>query len=170
MTASFGERLSALIVAAHLNTRHPAIFVDSRQFVVTDDQFTQAAVVFAKTNRATRTYFAKLFRRHSGRLIPIVTGFIAATPDGRTTTIGRNGSDYSAAIVGAGVGVSSIEIWTDVDGVLSADPKAVPAAFPLPQSAMKRRWSFPISAPRCCTPPRLRRRSRSEFRFSSRTR
>ncbi len=133
MTASFGERLSALIVAAHLNRRHPAIFVDSRQFVVTDDQFTQAAVAFAKTNRATRTYFAKLFRRHSGRVIPIVTGFIAATPDGRTTTIGRNGSDYSAAIVGAAVGVSSIEIWTDVDGVLSADPKAVPAAFPLPQ-------------------------------------
>jgi bifunctional aspartokinase / homoserine dehydrogenase 1 len=133
MAASFGERLSALIVAAHLNKRHPAIFVDSRQFVVTDDQFTQAAVAFAKTNRATRAYLARLFRRHSGRVIPIVTGFIAATPDGRTTTIGRNGSDYSAAIVGAAVGVSSIEIWTDVDGVLSADPKAVPAAFPLPQ-------------------------------------
>ena len=133
MAASFGERLSALIVAAYLNKRHPATFVDSRQFVVTDDQFTQATVAFAKTNRATRAYFARLFRRRSGRVIPIVTGFIGATEDGRTTTIGRNGSDYSAAIVGAAVGVSSIEIWTDVDGVLSADPRAVPAAFVLPQ-------------------------------------
>ena len=62
-----------------------------------------------------------------------MTGFIGATEDGRTTTIGRNGSDYSAAIVGAALGVSAIEIWTDVDGVLSADPRAVPAAFPLPQ-------------------------------------
>ncbi len=132
MTASFGERLSALIVAAYLDERHPAVFVDARHFVVTDDQFTQAAVSFAKTNRATRAFFARLSRGRSGRAIPIVTGFIAATQDGRTTTIGRNGSDYSAAIVGAAVGASAIEIWTDVDGVLSADPKAVPSAFPLP--------------------------------------
>ncbi len=61
-----------------------------------------------------------------------MTGFIGATEDGRTTTIGRNGSDYSAAIVGAALGASVIEIWTDVDGVLSADPRAVAAAFPLP--------------------------------------
>ena len=64
---------------------------------------------------------------------PIVTGFIGATADGQTTTIGRNGSDYSAAIVGAALGASVIEIWTDVDGVLSADPRIVPAAFVLPQ-------------------------------------
>src|SRR5205814_6807744 len=64
--------------------------------------------------------------------IPVVTGFIGATDDGQTTTIGRNGSDYSASIVGAAVGASSVEIWTDVDGVLSADPRIVPAAFVLP--------------------------------------
>src|SRR5205823_12384822 len=80
----------------------------------------------------TRRYFAQLARRRPARLIPVVTGFIGATADGRTTTIGRNGSDYTAAIVGAAVGASVIEIWTDVDGVLSADPKAVPAAFVLP--------------------------------------
>jgi aspartokinase/homoserine dehydrogenase 1 len=62
----------------------------------------------------------------------VVTGFIGSTEDGRTTTIGRNGSDYSAAIVGAALGASAIEIWTDVDGVLSADPKLVAAAFALP--------------------------------------
>jgi aspartokinase/homoserine dehydrogenase 1 len=131
MTASFGERLSALIIAAHLSHFHPATFVDSRQLVITDDQFTHATVQFARTNRAIRAYFARL-RRRGRRTIPVVTGFIGATRDGRTTTIGRNGSDYSAAIVGAALGVSAVEIWTDVDGILSADPRLVPSAFALP--------------------------------------
>src|SRR4029077_20853548 len=65
--------------------------------------------------------------------IPIVTGFIGATDDGQTTTIGRNGSDYRASIVGAAVSADTIEIWTDVDGVLSADPRIVPSAFVLPE-------------------------------------
>jgi bifunctional aspartokinase / homoserine dehydrogenase 1 len=131
--ASFGERLSAIIVAAHLSQSRPAVAVDSRQLVSTDDQFTHAAVNFGRTNRAIRARFAAFLRRPSGARapIPIVTGFIGSTADGRTTTIGRNGSDYSAAIVGAALGASVIEIWTDVDGVLSADPKAVGAAFPL---------------------------------------
>jgi len=132
MTASFGERLSALIVAAYLGRTHTAAFVDARDFLVTDDQFTHANVQFPATNRRTRAYFASLFRRSKGA-VPIVTGFIGATSDGQTTTIGRNGSDYSASIVGAAVGASAIEIWTDVDGVLSADPRVVPAAFVLPQ-------------------------------------
>jgi len=131
MTAGFGERLSALIVAAYLNQTSPATSVDARQFVITEDQFTQATVMFRKTNRATRAYFVRLLRRPSGRVIPVVTGFIGSTEDGRTTTIGRNGSDYSAAILGAALGASAIEIWTDVDGVLSADPRLVPAAFAL---------------------------------------
>jgi aspartokinase/homoserine dehydrogenase 1 len=132
MTASFGERLSATIVAAYVDQTVRSVFVDSRDIVVTDDQFTHAAVLFRKTNRRTRAYFNTLFRR-SPRIVPIVTGFIGATDDGQTTTIGRNGSDYSAAIVGAAVGASLIEIWTDVDGVLSADPRIVPSAFVLPQ-------------------------------------
>jgi aspartokinase/homoserine dehydrogenase 1 len=151
MAASFGERLSALIIAGHLAQTRPAVFVDSRQFVITDDQFTHAVVNFARTNRAIRAYFSQLngrstgvtrrgdgrpaarrARRRANTPVPVVTGFIGATEDGRTTTIGRNGSDYSAAIVGAALDASSIEIWTDVDGVLSADPKAVAAAFPLP--------------------------------------
>ena len=132
MTASFGERLSAVVVAAYLAKTRPAAFVDARDLIVTDNQFTHASVIFRKTNRRTRAYFASLFRRAHG-IVPIVTGFIGATEDGQTTTIGRNGSDYSAAIVGAAVGASVIEIWTDVDGVLSADPRVVPAAFVLPQ-------------------------------------
>jgi aspartokinase/homoserine dehydrogenase 1 len=131
MTASFGERLSALIVAAHLDRRHPAVFVDARTFVRTDDQFTNAAVDFMPTNRLARRELGALLRkRHLP--VPVVTGFIGATIDGQTTTIGRNGSDYSASIVGAAVNADAIEIWTDVDGVLSADPKLVPSAFVLP--------------------------------------
>jgi aspartokinase/homoserine dehydrogenase 1 len=132
MTASFGERLSSVIVAASLARTHPAVAVDARNLIVTDDQFTQANVLFRTTNRRTRAHIARLFRQ-SPRVVPIVTGFVGATEDGQTTTIGRNGSDYSAAIIGAAIDASVIEIWTDVDGVLSADPRVVPAAFVLPQ-------------------------------------
>src|SRR5438477_1312601 len=133
LVASFGERLCALIVAAHLARFHPARFVDARQFVVTDEQFTKANVIFGKTNRVARRYFAQLFRSSRRPPIPIVTGFIGSTIDGQTTTIGRNGSDYTASILGAALGASIIEIWTDVDGVLSADPKVVASAFVLPR-------------------------------------
>ena len=133
LVASFGERLSALIISAHLNRSHPARFADARQFIVTDDQFMSANVIFGKTNRMARRYFAELFRSNRPRPIPVVTGFIGSTSDGQTTTIGRNGSDYTAAILGAALGAEIIEIWTDVDGVLSADPNVVASAFVLPR-------------------------------------
>jgi aspartokinase/homoserine dehydrogenase 1 len=133
LTASFGERLSALIIASYIQQSQPSCFVDSRTLVKTDDQFTRASIQFDKTNRAIQSHFKKLFEQSSKRLIPVVTGFIGSTDDGLTTTIGRNGSDYSAAIFGAALDVSLIEIWTDVDGILSADPRSVPAAFVVPQ-------------------------------------
>lgn len=133
LIGSFGERLSALIVAASLRRSRPVRFVDAREFIITDDQFTSANVIFSKTNRAARQFFAQLFRSSGRRVIPVVTGFVGSTSDGRTTTIGRNGSDYTAAIIGAALGADVIEIWTDVDGVLSADPKAVASAFVLPR-------------------------------------
>ena len=132
VAASFGERLSALIVSAYLNRFRRTRFVDARKFLTTDEQFTHANVIFPKTNRAAREYFSS-FWRQSRRPVPVVTGFIGRTEDGRTTTIGRNGSDCTAAIIGAALGASMIEIWTDVDGVLSADPRAVSSAFVLPQ-------------------------------------
>lgn len=132
VAGSFGERLSARIISAYLERFNPAPFADARQFVTTDDRFTAANVDFAATNRKTRTWFKRVSRTRPAP-IPIVTGFIGATADGVTTTIGRNGSDYTAAIVGAALGASVIEIWTDVDGVLSADPSVVASAFVLPQ-------------------------------------
>ena len=124
LVASFGECLSARIVASHLNQFADVDFVDARDFVTTDDDFTRANVMLPTTTGAARQYFAS-FWRHSLARVPVVTGFIGRTDDGRTTTIGRNGSDYTAAIVGAALGASRIEIWTDVDGVLSADPRSV---------------------------------------------
>jgi len=132
LTASFGERLSALIVAAYLNGFRPALAVDAREIIVTDNQFTGANVIFDETNRRVRRYFTKLFQALRRPPVAVATGFIASTSDGQTTTIGRDGSDYTAAILGAALKAAAIEIWTDVDGVLSADPRKVPAAFVLP--------------------------------------
>lgn len=132
LTASFGERLSALIIAGYLSRFRPAQFVDAREIIVTDAQFTNANVMFGETNRAVRRYFAKIQRSRTRAPIAVTTGFIASTIDGQTTTLGRNGSDYTAAILGAALNASAIEIWTDVDGVLSADPRDVPSAFVLP--------------------------------------
>ena len=131
LIGSFGERLSALILAGYLNGLRKAHFVDARELIVTDDQFTRANVIFDATNRRIRRSFAP-FSRNRKAAIPVVTGFIGATVDQRTTTIGRDGSDYTAAILGAALKAAAIEIWTDVDGVLSADPRVVPAAFVLP--------------------------------------
>ncbi len=131
LVASFGERLSANLVAGYLGKKIPAFAADARELIKTDDNFQNAAVDFIKTNFKIRRYFKKV------RGTPIITGFIGSTDPpaggGRTTTLGRGGSDYSAAIFGAALGAKVIEIWTDVDGVMSADPKIVPVAAVLSQ-------------------------------------
>src|SRR5262249_49707387 len=104
--------------------------VDARDFIVTDAQFTNANVDQAETDRRARQYFSQLKKgARRKRPISVVTGFIASTLDGQTTTLGRDGSDYTAAILGAALNASAVEIWTDVDGVLSADPNRVPSAL-----------------------------------------
>ncbi|KKU77496.1 MAG: Bifunctional protein: aspartokinase I, homoserine dehydrogenase [Parcubacteria group bacterium GW2011_GWA2_47_8b] len=133
LVASFGERLSANLVAACLNKKIPAVAADSRALVKTDDNFQNAAVDFTATNRNIKKFFRKSLIHNSKFIIPVITGFIGSTESGRTTTLGRGGSDYSAAIFGAALGAKVIEIWTDVDGVMSADPRIVPAAAVLPQ-------------------------------------
>lgn len=133
MVASFGERLSSVILAAYLDRSWPAVAVDTRELIVTDDRFMAATVLFEPTNRKIARALRKPSTRRGRSVIPVVTGFIGATADGRTTTIGRNGSDYTASIVGGALGARSIEIWTDVDGILSADPRVVPGAFVIPR-------------------------------------
>jgi aspartate kinase len=123
---SFGERLSSLIIAAAFQTRGiNSELVDSRDFVITDNNFTSAAPRMDATE--ARTHAALLPIIKAGR-VPVAQGFIGSTLEGVTTTIGRGGSDYSAAIIGASLDASAIEIWTDVDGLLTSDPRVVPDA------------------------------------------
>jgi len=122
-----GEVLSAKIISSYLNSVGiPSSFVDARTLICTNEQFGSARVDFTTTNKNIATHFKKI------KGIGIITGFIGATPNGEMTTLGRGGSDYSAAIFGAALKASEIQIWTDVDGVMTADPRKVKKAFCVP--------------------------------------
>ena len=124
--ASFGERLSTLLFSAYLD----ASLVDARAVMRTDDTFGEGQPQFAQLPELAARHFAPLLA--PGR--PVVTqGYIGATEDGLTTTLGRGGSDYSAALFGAALGVEEVQIWTDVEGVLTCDPRIVPAAQSIDQ-------------------------------------
>ncbi len=122
----FGERLSAAIIAAFFRARGlDAECRDASKILISDDHFGHA--------RLMRERSAENIRRvlPGGRRVNVVTGFIAATPEGVPTTLGRGGSDYTAAILAAALRAPAVEIWTDVSGVFSANPAVVPAARPL---------------------------------------
>jgi aspartate kinase len=124
--ASFGEVLSSKLVTAALSAHGiQANLVDSRDCIVTDDAFTRAAPLYEETNSKLHQLVAPLLEQGG---IPVMGGFLGATRSGITTTIGRGGSDFSAAIVGAGLGAEKIEIWTDVDGMMTTDPNLCPEA------------------------------------------
>jgi aspartate kinase len=121
--ASVGERLSSLVLtfafqSAGIGTQH----IDARRVIVTDDRFTQAQPLLEETYRLLQEMVVPAAERS----VVVMGGFIGSTRDGHTTTLGRGGSDYSAAIVGAGVNAEEIQIWTDVDGMLTADPRIIP--------------------------------------------
>ena len=129
--ASFGEVLSCLQLTAILSLREvPAEFIDARTLVRTDARFGEAAVDFSVTREHLRAALLPLVQKGA---VPVVTGFIGSTEDGLTTTLGRSGSDYTASIVGAALDSEEIWIWTDVDGVMTADPRTVQTATVLPE-------------------------------------
>jgi aspartate kinase len=124
--ASFGEVLSSKLVTAALSAHAiQSSLVDSRDCIVTDETFTRAAPLLEETNAKLQEIVLPLLEK--GR-VPVMGGFIGATRAGVTTTIGRGGSDFSAAIAGAGLGAEKIEIWTDVDGMMTTDPNLCPDA------------------------------------------
>ena len=128
--AAYGERLSAALVTAVLGAADlPARYVDARRCLLTDAAHGRATPLFPQTEEHTRAELAPLL---DGELIPVLGGYIGATPQGVTTTLGRGGSDYSAALVGAALGAREIQIWTDVNGVLTADPRVVADARTIP--------------------------------------
>ena len=124
--AGLGERMSARLLTAALEAQGiSAQMVEATQLIITDSCFQSAHPDFEATTRKTRQGLEPILEKGQ---VAVVTGFIAANPGGVTTTLGRGGSDYSAAILGAVLPAAAVWIWTDVDGVMSADPRLVPQA------------------------------------------
>lgn len=130
--AAFGEQLSSIMVtAAFLREGIPAEHVDARKVMITDDQFMRAEPQPDAIAEAARQHLLPIVRE--GR-VPVLGGYIGSSiKGGITTTLGRGGSDYSASLIGAALKADGIEIWTDVDGMLTADPRVVPAARAIDQ-------------------------------------
>jgi aspartate kinase len=123
---AIGEKLSSVLFAYSMKMRAlEGEHVDSEEVVITDDRFGEASPLMDQTRKAAHATLRPLIDRN---LIPVMGGFIGRTEDGATTTLGRGGSDYSAAIVGAAVGAEEIQIWTDVDGMMTCDPRLIPSA------------------------------------------
>ncbi|MCI0417283.1 aspartate kinase, partial [bacterium] len=123
---SFGELFSARIIAEAARAAGTvAEFLDTRAMIKADSRFGSARVLFEVTNSLIQRYF------ETNSTLQIATGFIASTLQEETTTLGRGGSDYTASILGAALNASEIQIWTDVDGVMTGDPNKVPKAFPI---------------------------------------
>lgn len=123
---SFGERFSNTIISETMNNRgNKCDYLDASKLIKTDNDFGKARVDFELTNKN----IMKFFKNKKG--IQIITGFIGSTVNDEITTLGRGGSDYTASIFGAALNARAIEIWTDVDGILTADPRKVKNSFPL---------------------------------------
>lgn len=128
--SSLGERMSARIVAATLSAHGlPSEAIDASEIVITTDHFGSAIPIQPLTNDRIRTRLMPLLENG---MIPVITGYIGATQLGATTTLGRGGSDYSGAIVGAALDADEVAIYTDVDGVMTTDPRLVHSAHVLP--------------------------------------
>jgi bifunctional aspartokinase / homoserine dehydrogenase 1 len=129
--SGLGERLLAPILAAAIRARgHAAEAVDAGELIVTDNNYASGEPQMEATHDKAQARLAPVLAQG---IIPVVTGFVAATADGIPTLLGRGGSDYSASILGAALEAAEVQIWTDVDGVLTADPRIVPSARSLPE-------------------------------------
>ncbi|MDE3181269.1 MAG: aspartate kinase [Acidobacteriota bacterium] len=129
--SSLGEVMSSTLVASILRSLgRPSEAVDAVDLIVTDEKFGNASPAFEETTQKSRARIGPLLRKG---VIPVITGFRGATRDGLCTTLGRGGSDYSGTIIGAALDADEIWIWTDVDGVMTADPRLVPPARIIPE-------------------------------------
>ena len=128
---SYGETMSSFIIAAFFNSQGiKAKQVIASELIVTDGNFTQAEFLPSETEEKTQRIITPLVEEG---IVPVVTGFMGATKEGKITTLGRGGSDYSASILGFALDAEEIQIWTDVDGVYSADPRVVKSARLIPE-------------------------------------
>lgn len=151
MIVSFGEYMSSKIVAeALIAAGISAAWKDSRELIVTNSEYTHAAVDFATTNKNIDEYFSA-----SDARAWVLPGFIASNPQGITTTLGRGGSDYTAAILAAGTNADVLEIWTDVSGMMTADPRMAPNAKLIPEIAYQEAMELSHFGAKVIYPPTI---------------
>ncbi|MEX2640609.1 MAG: bifunctional aspartate kinase/homoserine dehydrogenase I [Balneolales bacterium] len=147
---SFGERLSALIISHVLNVNQvKSEFLDGRSLIKTNDNFGAAEVIGEITRQNISDHFG------SHQVLQLVTGFIASTRNNETSTLGRGGSDYTAAILGAALDADEIQIWTDVDGVMTADPRLVKKAFSMQEVSYEEAMEMSHFGARVIHPPTI---------------
>ncbi len=127
LVSSFGERMSAYIMSEYMRQSGiKCTYVDARSLIRTDNNFGNARINAKLTSNNIKEHF------EAARDVQVFTGFIASTEKGETTTLGRGGSDYTASLIAAALSAEHVEIWTDVNGVMTADPRAVKRTFTLP--------------------------------------
>lgn len=155
---SFGERISCFLMCELLRLREPScVYLDARHVVKTDHTFGDAQVDFEQTGRNIRNH------PHANAPICVVTGFIASTDQGETTTLGRGGSDYTASIFGAALCADEIQIWTDVDGILTADPRVVSHAKIIPHISYEEAMELSHFGAKVIYPPTIQPALESEI-------
>lgn len=126
-----GERMAARIIAALLRQNGiRSVAIDATELIVTDTTHGSAVPHMAMTQQRVNNHLVPMLER---RIVPIVTGFIAGTPTGKITTLGRGGSDYTASILAVCAGVQEVWVWTDVDGMMTSDPRDIPDAQVIPE-------------------------------------
>ena len=163
LVMSFGERLSASLVASILCARGlPAVYIDARQLIKSTGDFGKAMALEEETFPLIRSWFDSV-KGAPGQVplpvispLPVVTGFIATAPDGSTTTLGRGGSDLSVSLFGAALGAEEVEIWTDVDGILTADPTRVKNAFSIKSLSYEEAMELSHFGAKVIYPPTIR--------------
>jgi aspartokinase/homoserine dehydrogenase 1 len=159
LVMSFGERLSAALIARILCAQgFSAAFLDTRPLIKTGSEFGKARFLSGESFPRIRSYFDSLAVKTQGGKIPlqVATGFIASTMDDATTTLGRGGSDLSAAILGAALDAEEVEIWTDVDGILTADPRLVRNAFRIESLSYEEAMELSHFGAKVIYPPTIR--------------
>ncbi|GHU64763.1 bifunctional aspartate kinase/homoserine dehydrogenase I [Spirochaetia bacterium] len=162
LVMSFGERLSASLIAPVFSSRGiPASYLDTRSLIKTDRVFGKANYLVEETSGRIRSYFNALSLKLTGTVkakmpIQVATGFISSTMDDTTSTLGRGGSDLTAAIIGAALDAEEVEIWTDVDGILTADPRLVKNAFRIESISYEEAMELSHFGAKVIYPPTIR--------------
>lgn len=148
----FGERFSAFIISEYLNDAHiPAAYLDAREVIKTDQEFGSARVLFDKTYENIREYVGNADPEE----IQVVTGFVSSTTSGEATTLGRGGSDYTASLISAALEAEAVELWTDIEGFMTADPNKVNRNFVIPQLSYEEAMELSHFGAKVVYPPTL---------------